>query len=223
MGAGGFAGTVYADNVSITEVQPTPGTSNKDPASLTLSGSNDGSNWTVVDHRDGVEFTAREQTLEFSVSDNRTAHEYYRLIATNGGNSLLQYAEIEHFGYADELDDPWIPWPQEVGLPHEDDDHDGYDNLLEYALGGNPSIFDTNLNPVLSNAGNALQYIHKMRTDDPDLRYEVETTTNLVDGIWTVKALDVIGINTFGAYSEVTNRLSTENPQFYIRLKISDP
>jgi hypothetical protein len=96
----GMNGTAYIDDVSvaITGGDPKP----MDPASWTLSGSNNGTTWTVIDTKTGVNFSGRGETLEFSTSSNTTSYEYYRLDVTNGGGSALQYAEVELWGDATE-------------------------------------------------------------------------------------------------------------------------
>lgn len=67
----------------------------RDPKDWNLEGSNDGTNWTVLDDRKGESFPNRTQTREF-VTDNNDAYIYYRLniTANNDGNTgIFQCAE----------------------------------------------------------------------------------------------------------------------------------
>ena len=191
----GFSGTIYVDNVLIKEVQLPPETSDKDPASWTLSASNDGSDWTVIDQRSGVDFTAREQTLEFSTdlldltggyeawaSGATSGYEYYRLDATNNGGLELKFSEVELWGYAWEKS---IPSEPVLGGPAGDHDEDDRENLYEYALNGDPvKASSPGVEPTFEKADGAFRYTHLLRNDDPNLIYQVERSTNLVSGGW---------------------------------------
>lgn len=225
-----YSGTVYYDNISVTEVQPPVEVSDKDPASWTLSGSNDGSNWFAIDSRSGFYFTGREQTWEFDVSDNQNAYEYYRLDATNKTGSVLKYAEIELFGYINEGTGPYgsiwttvIPGDPGTGFS-EDFDNDGLNNFYEYALDGDPEdILDVGFDPVFVKEGSTFRYIHRHRTDDSNLVYRVEATTDLVNGTWVPATYTVVGSTPItGEYDEVINEISTDDPNVFIRLKITE-
>jgi hypothetical protein len=109
-----------------------------------------------------------------------------------------------------------------IGAMTNDYDGDGEVNLMEYALGGNPtSAFDVGEKPALLNAGGTWVYIHPQRSDDDSLIYTVETTTNLVSGTWTNAGYSVLGTNQTGATLDyVINAVPVENAQMYIRLKV---
>jgi hypothetical protein len=77
--------------------------SERDPYTWTLSGSNDGVNWTPVDARTAQDFTSRFQTRLYEFSNN-IAYEYYRFdflteYGATGQNqpNSIQMAEIELF------------------------------------------------------------------------------------------------------------------------------
>jgi len=231
--ADGFSGTLYIDDVSIKEVQLPPETSDKDPASWTLSASNDGSDWTVIDQRSGVDFVTREQTLEFSTdllslaggydawaSGETFGYEYYRLDATNNGGSALKFSEVELLGYAWERS---VPADPVLGGPAGDPDGDGRDNLYEYALNGDPAQASSlAVEPTFVRANDDLIYTHLLRNDDPNLTYQVELATNLVSGGWVPDGLVMTTNRTGGEFDEIVHRISTDNPQAYIRLKITN-
>ncbi|MCP3942301.1 MAG: alpha-1,2-mannosidase [Desulfobacteraceae bacterium] len=67
----------------------------RDPRQWQLEGSNDGINYTVLDHQADVDFSKRLQMKAFTFT-NESAYRYYRLnVLENGGDSFLQIGEIE--------------------------------------------------------------------------------------------------------------------------------
>jgi hypothetical protein len=127
---------------------------------------------------------------------------------------------------------PFSEWadsflPTDIGSLTNDYDNDSINNLREYALNGDPvDPEDGGVNPILSNIGGQLVYIHLQRNDDPGLVYSVETTTNLVSGDWmragdTARGTNVMGGGTF--FNEVTNNIPADTDQQFIRLKITNP
>jgi hypothetical protein len=113
-------------------------------------------------------------------------------------------------------------WEVDIGSSTNDFDFDGLNNLYEYGLGGDPT---NNLNwgtlPVFSKSGSGFIYVHPMRSDDDSLTYTVETTTNLVDGVWTNAGYTVTGNNeTGGILDFVTNDIDTVRNINFIRLQI---
>jgi glucose/arabinose dehydrogenase/type 1 glutamine amidotransferase len=70
----------------------------RDPKDWTLQGSQDGKTWTDLDKRTGESFPQRFQTKEYTFT-NSTAYQYYKLdITKNGGEPLIQLAELRLFG-----------------------------------------------------------------------------------------------------------------------------
>lgn len=67
----------------------------RDPKSWTLQGSNDGTNWTILDTRTDEFFSARNQTRRFELPDTVTAtYTHYRIFLTaNNGDNLFQMSE----------------------------------------------------------------------------------------------------------------------------------
>ncbi len=90
--ASDLVGSVYLDDISLIEVGG--GGGGGDPQRWTLSGSNDGKNWTTVDSRTGVDFPERRQRVEFGVSQSE-AFEYYQFNAANKSGDTLQFSELE--------------------------------------------------------------------------------------------------------------------------------
>jgi hypothetical protein len=217
-----FVGTMYFDNVSV-RVAPAPGNAvPHDPASWTLSGSNDGTIWTTVDTRSGIAFTARGQKQEFSALSNATAYEYYRLAMSNNGGALLQVAEIELWCEDNIVVDPYQEWKNDNGVSNDnaDDDNDGILNFVEYALGGDPKVSDsTNKKPVISKNGNNFEF--KFRRSEGSVTYIIQKSANLLD--WT----DYMTVtNAHGAIgSDATVSIPNAemiNGKLFLRLKVEN-
>ncbi len=71
----------------------------RDPGTWTLSGSNNGVDWTAIDSRSGVTFSNRFQKQSFTVNTG-ASFSYYKLdmTAVSSSSSILQVAEWELFG-----------------------------------------------------------------------------------------------------------------------------
>lgn len=109
----------------------------------------------------------------------------------------------------------------DIGDESNDFENDGMNNLLEYALGGNPTTNDAAIVlPKSEINGNALYYISKQVKDD-DVTISVGTMLTLGD---TLNTNDVSVVGTpadDGEYLTVTNSTPmTENVKF-IGLKVS--
>ncbi|MGW6504099.1 ThuA domain-containing protein [Nonomuraea angiospora] len=80
---------------ALTSANDFPG---RDPKDWALQGSQNGTDWTDLDKRSGESFPQRFQTKEYTFA-NSTAYQYYRLnITANGGEPLIQLAELRLFG-----------------------------------------------------------------------------------------------------------------------------
>jgi hypothetical protein len=155
--------------------------------------------WSVVTNTDGLETGVR--------FDYDSATETLSLVS---GASLTGY-------------DLWATtWNTELGAATNDLDADGLSNFGEYALGGDPTnALVRGSTPVLSKSGNGFIYVHPMRSDDATITYLVETTTNLISGVWTNTGVVAVGTNvTGGTLDYVTNDVGTVEKDKFIRLKI---
>jgi len=87
------SGTSYAINsYTLTSANDMP---LRDPKTVSISGSNDGINFTLLDTKTNIAFTARYQTQTFKFNNN-TGYQYYRFdMMANTGNDGLQISEIE--------------------------------------------------------------------------------------------------------------------------------
>lgn len=109
-----------------------------------------------------------------------------------------------------------------IGSETYDYDGDGLANLAEYALGGSPIDFESvGETPSVRYTDGALRYVHPQRSDDSSLAYTLETTTNLVSGVWTSAVYTVSGTNTTGGtLNYVTNTVDTAAGEQFLRVRI---
>mgnify|MGYP000187851737 FL=1 len=108
-----------------------------------------------------------------------------------------------------------------------DFDGDGVANLIEYALGGNPTDKDAaTVRPDFQLSNDYVIHTHNERTDDPSLTYTVECTDDLVNasGVmgWESDGVEFVEESAFSnVFKTVTNRIpSSGKDQQFIRLKI---
>lgn len=79
---------------SIASANDVPG---RDPSSWILYGSNDGETWVSLDSREGITFSARQQTKTFGFNNNK-AYKWYKFdITSNKGESLTQFSNLDLF------------------------------------------------------------------------------------------------------------------------------
>jgi len=114
-------------------------------------------------------------------------------------------------------------WGVDIGSETENYDGDLLDNLAEYGLGGDPTnSADRGLVPTLENEGGTMVYVHAQRTDDINLSYYLETTTDgLATPSWTNSGYSVLATNvTGGLFDYVTNTFTTATDETFLRLRI---
>jgi hypothetical protein len=70
----------------------------RDPASWTLSGSNDGTTWTVIESRSGETFASRYLLRDFVLLQTSAAYLHYRIEMTAKSGTITQLAELEFWG-----------------------------------------------------------------------------------------------------------------------------
>jgi hypothetical protein len=116
-------------------------------------------------------------------------------------------------------------WVVDIGASTDDYDGDGLDNLMEYALGGNPTNADAAaVLPLLHSSGNDFYYTHNERTDDTSLTYTVEWSDDLSVMSWKTDGVTFFG-ESASAFPDVLKTVTNLIPtlgkdQQFIRLKI---
>lgn len=100
---------------------------------------------------------------------------------------------------------------------------DGLNNLMEYALGGDPLVDDAaTVAPQTSEAGGYFYHVYKERTDDPTLTFTVDLNENLtLPGGWGAAGLEAEerGPDN-GEFQMVTNSTDTLEAAEFIRLQV---
>ena len=122
--------------------------------------------------------------------------------------------------------DTWDDEFADVDLAEQsgDYDDDGADNLIEYALDGNPTNpADIGIVPIYGTSGNVFEYIYPRRkASNSGLTYYLELTDNLVLGGWTNTGYAETGAGNIDAvFESVTNEIpTTGKTNEFIRLRI---
>jgi subtilisin-like proprotein convertase family protein len=86
--------------------------------------------------------------------------------------SMFAFMQLSSFTPAQLLD-------PNISGPNADPDGDGRVNLLEYALGGNPTTSDTTGNPTITRVGDLVYFEFKIDTTKADLTYIAECSADL--------------------------------------------
>ena len=112
----------------------------------------------------------------------------------------------------------WIVQFSGLGSTHIED------NLRFYAVDADPSNpLDTGNQPLHQTLENALEHIHYEWADAAarGLTYTVQTTDDLVEGVWVNQGMDWIGSGALDAtFISVTNQLPTTGSNGFIRVNI---
>lgn len=138
------------------------------------------------------------------------------------GDNTVVYSNIEIVKVTD-----YDNWAQGYDLTGTDAaatndiEPDGLDNLLEYALGGNPTNADAaSVLPSFQSLESWFYHAHNERTDDTSLTYTVQLNTNLVAGTWTTNGVERTGESGVeNNFKSVTNRTDIGDGEF-MRLRI---
>jgi hypothetical protein len=99
---------------------------------------------------------------------------------------------------------------------------DGLNNLMEYALGGNPTNDDASAVLVDYVDGDHFYYVYDQRTDDADLTFTIGTLTDLA-GTPTLNTGDIEVVGTpvdNGEFQTVTNRTEMTESVKFIKLEV---
>lgn len=90
-----FAAPTVLDAYSLTSANDVP---TRDPVSWTLSGSNDGVTWNVIETRTGQSWATRQLTRDFVLSTTSAAYTQFRFNFNATSGSITQLAELELYG-----------------------------------------------------------------------------------------------------------------------------
>ena len=107
-----------------------------------------------------------------------------------------------------------------VTSPLNDPDKDGVVNLTEYALGMNPNLADSHLQPVAVRAPTGLEFTFQKNILLGDISYVPETSPSLSAGWTPLTAMDTTGT---GDIRVMKVTIPFTDPRRYVRLRISKP
>lgn len=125
--------------------------------------------------------------------------------------------------------DPYDAWA--VGFPGftdtalaSDPEGDGLNNLMEYALNGDPTADDAaSVKPATSADGSWFYHVHTERVGDASLSYAVELDQNadLTSALWETNGIEWVSDSAVsGNYKSVTNRTDATDSKEFIRLQV---
>ncbi len=192
------------------------------PDTLLMHGSAD----TTIEHQQSLQYAARVP----QVGGTSTALIYRDEVHAffNNGKPMhlpTLYQSAKHLtrvfalGYGN-----WAKSYNLSGTMFGNDDNDALDNLSEYGMGGDPTDpEDIGIFPTFGIAGSGFEYVYPRRTTPGNgLAYLLETTDNLVSGIWTNAGYAETGYGTINDdFKAVTNNIPTLGKTTgFVRLKI---
>jgi arylsulfatase A-like enzyme len=118
--------------------------------------------------------------------------------------------------------DPYITWKASTGvtIDNADNDNDGIANLMEFALGGNPTANDAGVvAPIVTKSGSNMNFTFKR--DQASVTYTVEKSTDLIT--WTPYAVVNNTHGAVGASATVSVPVSTMvNGKLFLRLRVDN-
>jgi hypothetical protein len=142
-------------------------------------------------------------------------------VATNATPSGSQIPVLNYSAIA-ETYDTWrarhFAANSAMGAPEGDPDGDGRSNLLEYSVGSNPNVFDSDNCPKISFQDDALILSINKGPGVKDVDYEIEGATNLTSANWSTSAVVILENDESLLRASYSKGLSAKG---FLRLKVS--
>lgn len=107
----------------------------------------------------------------------------------------------------------------------DDQDHDGLNNLKEFAFGGNPTNpADQGFLPEITIGPETMRLVHAQRKNPAGISYNVEVADELLNPEWTTNDVSLIRIGALNAtFHSVTNQVPMgTNDTRFIRLRVEE-
>jgi len=173
-----------------------------------------------------------ERTLTFDTGTNDTFNGELIRIRITDPTGTFDQTGIDNIQLVQFM--TYEAWVDTYGLAGADTNRtadvepDGLDNLMEYALGGNPTNDDhAAVAPAIFMADDAgtnwFYQVNQERTDDTTLTFTYGTETDLIVGSWDTNDVFFVGesVETNG-FKTVTNRTEVTGTAKFIRLNVED-
>lgn len=141
-----------------------------------------GSTWTLAGTTSFVQFGGSSYYSR-ATNSNLPDQNYFVRIREYAHNLRLPNWKAKYLGNANASDS-------------DDTDHDKMNAILEYALGGDPTVSDASRLPVAGTEGNSVTLTYYQRMTAADLVYEVWESTDLVG--WTKATPTITAVDTTG-------------------------
>ncbi|HUR46359.1 MAG TPA: glycosyl hydrolase, partial [Candidatus Saccharimonadales bacterium] len=189
--------------------------------------------WNIVDERGPVQRTPDLSAL---------VREVLARPSWSKGNAMVFIVSGSGHRTADSADDPGgVPatlivnyWPElPVGSyarwaaargslsPGGDTDGDHYNNLMEYALGLDPTVIDKNATPLVLNSG-SLSLTYNRPVGVTDVSYQVEWSDRIDSNLWSSVGVTQEIVNDDGVQRTIRTTIPRGGTgQRFVRLKVS--
>jgi hypothetical protein len=128
---------------------------------------------------------------------------------------------VDNIKFSQVSDDPYVEWKNDHGIVNDagDEDKDGYENLMEYALGRDPRSAISDKVPAISKSVNGFEF--KFRRNQVAITYSIEKSSDLINWQNFVNVSDVHG--AVGSDATVWVPLSEmSNGKLFLRLKVEN-
>lgn len=114
----------------------------------------------------------------------------------------------------------WASNNPSLAIPKNDSDADGYDNLLEYALGMNPLKPDVPPIQLLFESGQ-ITFSYKKPVEVLDVTYQIEWSDNLESGLWSSANINEQIVADDGKFRTIQTVIPTgATGKRFVRLKV---
>ena len=204
-------------NIAGTLVFINPSAANSKNLGGIVATTNEADNWVVAEM--DISYLGANDLIRFwldPVGNDDTKNfevDYVRLYAEGGRYD----AWTSSYGLAD---------PD--ALPEGDPDNDSYDNLYEYAFGGNPTnAANHGIDPAsaaVEDGGTTwFEYVHLRRSEfNNGLDYAIELKDDLVTASWTnIGDSAVVGVGEYNDdYNMATNRVAADTAEKFLQLNV---
>ena len=184
------------------------------------------------------EFGVTGGAVAADITDIQSAGVYFAAVNTSANffGTKVEYVEVTASGVPVVVVPPYETWAESYDLFGDNADEkadveygglgDGLENLMEYALGGNPTNDDAaavSPDTFVADAGgtNWFYHVHNQNTD-ASLTITVGATTNLVATAADTNDVEFVGATAeTNGFKTVTNRTEATSSAKFIKLEVS--